>query len=285
MADTETDQILEGLDPPADTTPAAGDDTVVADAGEDASKEDAGQDTVTGEGEDTIAGQKGEETPAVEPPTQQAAATQVVATPDAYRKSVDALEALRKQQTDLDAEFDAIDKEIADGKLDAYDASPRIQVLSARQNRLERKLGAAEKSVNEQKSQQAESIDAHWNSLGQKYADIAETPAKATELLKSIWDEEHAKAQKASGNAHPERIAGKAETAWENRIAVLRAKKGQPQATKTAAKVPGRLTPGTGSTPTSPRKESGAAIAERSLGPLSAFKFRVLPRDFEHRLP
>ncbi len=284
MADTETDQILDGIEPPAADTTAgdAGADTVAGDAqdtaagdgGEDTTVADAGADSVEGEGgEDTVAGDEATETATT---TTQAS----TAPPDdaTYKLAVTALETLQKQQSDLDDEFEQLDKNVADGTLADFDAGPKIQLLTSRQGRLERKIALATKTVagHEQAIAQhkAQAMDAHWRGLGTKYADIAETPAKATEAIKDIWDEEYAKAQKALPGAHPERIAGKAEAAWENRIAVLRAQKGtaKPGTTRTA-KPPGRLTPSGGTAPTSPAKENAAVIAERTLGPLNSYKF------------
>ncbi len=116
-------------------------------------------------------------------------------------------------------------------------------------------------------------MTSHWAGLGKKYADIAETPEKATEALKDIWDEEYAKAQKANPGMHPERIAGRAEAGWENRVALLRATKGTKGGPTRTAKPPGRLTPNGGTSPTSPVKESSAVIAERTLGSLANYKF------------
>ena len=90
---------------------------------------------------------------------------------------------------------------------------------------------------------------------------------KAAEFVKDF-----AKESKAFPNAHPQWIVGRAEVRWENRIAALRAKKGQPATPSSKANPPGRLTPGT-TAATSPRKESGAAVAERTLGPLHSYKF------------
>ena len=266
MAETETDQILEGIAPdtaaPADTVPATVDDTVSG---------DAGQDTVAAEGDDTVAGDAATDTVAANATTD-SVVQPTAAGPSAYQIAVDALAGLQKQQTDLDAEFEKIEKDIADGTIMDYDATPKIQLLTARQSRLDKKTVAATAEITKQDSQRAETLNAHWDQLGVKYKDIAETPAKATTLLKTMWDEDFAKESKAFPNAHPQWIVGRAEVRWENRIAALRAKKGQPATPSSKANPPGRLTPGT-TAATSPRKESGAAVAERTLGPLHSYKF------------
>lgn len=276
MAESETEQILDGIEPQADagetaegTEEAAVADTAAGDSGDegaDAAAGDEGQETVDGDG-------AGEEKAA-----SKAGTTVQTARPsdEAFTQAVSTLEGLQQQQTALDAQLEQLDKDIADGKIDSLDAGPRIQVLTARQNRLERQISAATNAVNQQQKaiteQQEQALQSHWTSLGEKYRDIAETPEKATEMLQTIWDEEYAKAQRSMPGGHAERVAGKAEAAWENRIAVLRAQKGKSNPSKrTAPNPPGRLTPGTGSgSPTS--KESSAVVAERTLGPLSQYR-------------
>lgn len=276
MAESETDQILDGVDPPTTETaetPAA-EDTVAGGEGDDTTTAEWGEDTVAGEGGEEAAVEE-----AAEEPTQ-ATAQAATAPPDdaAYKLAVTTLETLQTQQTALDAEFDQLDKDVAAGTVDSMDAGSKIQLLTARQTRLERKIAIASKAVSDQEKaiaqHKAQATESHWKALGKKYADIAETQEKATETLKEIWDEEYGKAVTAMPGAHPERIAGKAEAAWENRVAVLRAQRGTAKpGAKPAAKPPGRLTPSGGTAPTSPAKENGAVVAERTLGPLSAYKF------------
>lgn len=276
MAETETDQILDGIEPTdagADTgAGASGSDTAAGDV-QDTTAGDEAADTVTAnEGQDaTESDDTGE--PDTEASAQQAASGPA-ATEATYQQAVTTLDGLQEQQKQLDTQLDQLDKDVADGKVD----TPRIQLLTARQNRLERQIAVATNAVTQQRQamtqQREQAVDTQWKSLGTKYADIADTPDKAVETLKQLWDEEYDKAQKSNANAHPERIAGKAEAAWENRIALLRAQKGKPGAKPALQRsAPSRLTPGTASAPTSPSKEKGAVVAERTLGPLAAYKF------------
>lgn len=277
MPESETDQILDGIEPAAETTEAAADasdappaETTVRDAGEDNAETgagDAGEESVEGDGAGELDAASSTDT-----------AVQTAKPSDAaFKQAVSTLEGLTQQQTALDAQLEQIDKDIADGKIDAMEGGTRIQVLIARQNRLERQISAATNTVKQQEKAVAEqheqALQSHWSSLGEKYADIAETPEKATKQLQTLWDEEYAKAHKSMPGGHPERVAGKAEAAWESRIAVLRSQKGKaPPSKKIAPGAPGRLTPGTGSgVPTT--KESSATVAERTLGPLSQYKF------------
>lgn len=270
MAETETQAVADPDESPAIEAPVdeaakepAG-DTVAGDAGNDA----ADTDPVIDETDEVEAE---EPEPVTVSPTEAA---------KAYEAAVTTRDGLVKQQTDVDAQLEELDKQITAGEISPEQAGAKINILVAKQHRLERQLAAAENAVAQKDKENAgarsNALAEQWSNLGKEYSDLGEgdnaeeKASSATTLVQRLWDQEVAKATARKG-IHPERAYGIAEARWEMRIKALRAQKGK--STPTNRSAPDRLTPGTGSGPVSPKKESGAAVAERTLGPLSQFKF------------
>lgn len=274
MAETETQEVVSD----ADASPA-----VEAPVADDAAKEPAGDAVTDDAGKDTVASDAADDESA-ETDELELDEPIVTATPaeavKAYETAVATRDGLLKQQADVDAQLEELDKQITAGDILPDQAGAKISILVAKQHRLERQVAAAENAVAQKDKENAgartNALTERWNALGKQYSDLGEgdnaeaKAASATLMLQRLWDQEMTKASIRKG-MHPERVAGIAEANWEMRVKALRAQKGKPGATNRSA--PERLTPGSGSGPVSPKKESGAVIAERTLGPLSQFKF------------
>jgi hypothetical protein len=267
----QTEDILEGLEPPA---PAAEETPVEAPETEPVTP--AAEEPTEAPAEEVPAETPAEETPAETPAAEPAAEEAPAADP---QPGAD-LPALQAQYATASQELQAVSSKIAEYEkqieADTFDNAldgPKLMLLQRKELRLQQQMGQLQRQASEA---QTASLASHWNALGQKHKDLAETPAAATKLLQTLWDEEYAKAETTLKGAHPERIAGRAEAAWEQRIARLKAEKLQKPAAgagKPPLKPSQRLTPGTGSVPPATSKEPAAAQVARTLGALKDYKF------------
>ena len=173
----------------------------------------------------------------------------------------------------MDSKLEELEKAVEDGTIDSIEASSKIQLLTAKQSKLNRKIEAADKVIGDHKANEKTAADSMWTDIGKNYAvDIGKTPEEAKTLLRSMWNEEVDKVAKASPKASEDYIRGKAEARWEQRIIVLRAKqKGNP-APAGKPKDYKRLTPGPSGSGPAPKGESAAERVRRTVGPLSDWK-------------
>lgn len=242
---------------------------------EDAPAEEAAPVTPEGIAEAAEADEPADAAPAdepeqQEPPTPSAGTPAPAFDPVILAKAQEGRAALDKEQDAIDAAFEDLAKKLEDPAADHFELAPKVQILEARQRKLDRQTQAIGKQLEQQAAAQKTAEEATWSEIGKLYKDVAETPEKAATLVRTIWDEEYAKVRKAYPSASEERIAGRAEAQWEQRISVLRANKGKAAPAKTTpTPTPQRLTPGpSGTTPTPAKRESAAEKVRRTLGPL-----------------